>query len=118
KAIEPHDAGESQRQLIVMIVVVLMFLGIMMYGSLVTQGIVEEKSSRVVEILLATVRPWQLMSGKVLGLGLVGLIQLAIIGVVGIVGASVTGVLTVSGAATGMLAWGLLWYVLGFFAYA
>ena len=116
--LDPPDPGKTQRQVIGVIIVALMFFGIMMYGSLVTQGVVEEKSSRIVEVLLATVRPWQLMLGKVLGLGLVGLIQLAIIGVVGIIAADVTGVLTVSGAASGMLAWGLLWYVLGFFAYA
>lgn len=116
--LDPPDPGQTQRQVIGMIIVLLMFFGIMMYGTLVTQGIVEEKSSRIVEILLATVRPWQLMFGKVLGLGLVGLIQLTIIGVAGIITASATGVLTISGAASGMLAWGLLWYVLGFFAYA
>lgn len=116
--LQPPDPQKTQREVIGMIIVVLMFFGIMTYGSLVTQGIVEEKSSRVVEILLSTVRPWQLMLGKVLGLGLVGLVQLAIIGVVGIIAASATGILTVSGAATGMLAWGLLWYVLGFFMYA
>src|SRR5699024_8243573 len=106
--LQPPDPQKTQREVIGMIIVVLMFFGIMTYGSLVAQGIVEEKSSRVVEILLPTVRPWQLMLGKVLGLGLVGLVQLAIIGVVGIIAASATGILTVSGAATGMLAWGLL----------
>ena len=45
---------------------------------------VEEKSSRVVELLLATIRPWQLMAGKVLGIGLVGLVQLVLIGGVGL----------------------------------
>lgn len=118
EVLEPPDPAAAQREVIGMIIVALMFLSIMTYGSLVTQGIVEEKSSRVVEILLSTVRPWQLMLGKVLGLGLVGLIQLAIVGVVGIVAASATGILTVSGTAAGMLAWGLLWYVLGFFTYA
>ena len=116
--IEQPDPQESQRKAIGMIMVVLMFMGIMIYGNLVTQGVVEEKSSRVVEILLATVRPWHMMLGKVLGLGLVGLIQLAIIGTAGLVMASATGVLTISGAATGTLLWGLVWYVLGFFMYA
>lgn len=116
--LDPPDHEQTQRRVVAMIVVLLMFFGITMYGALVTQGVVEEKSSRVVEILLATVRPWQLMSGKILGLGLVGLIQLTIIGVAGIVTASATGVLTISGAASGTLAWGLVWYVLGFFVYA
>lgn len=116
--LDPPDQQKSQRMAIGLIMVVLMFMGIMIYGSLVTQGVVEEKSSRVVEILLSTVRPWHMMLGKVLGLGLVGLIQLAIIGTVGLAMATATGMLTISGAATGMLLWGLLWYILGFFMYA
>ena len=35
-------------------------------------GVVEEKAGRVVELLLATMRPWQLLAGKILGLGLLG----------------------------------------------
>src|SRR5882762_5406258 len=41
----------------------------MLNGQIVAQGVVEEKSSRVVELLLATIRPWQLMAGKVAGIG-------------------------------------------------
>ena len=48
-------------------------------GQLVAQGVVEEKSSRVVELLLATVRPWQLMAGKVLGIGVIGLTQVVLV---------------------------------------
>ena len=43
-------------------------------------GVVEEKQSRVVELLLATIKPWQLLAGKILGLGAVGLLQLVILG--------------------------------------
>ena len=117
-AIDEPDPEQAQRTILGMIIVVLMFMGIMIYGNLVTQGVVEEKSSRIVELLLATVRPWHMMLGKVLGLGLVGLVQLAVVGVVGIVMASSSGLLTISGQAAGMLAWGLLWYILGFFMYA
>lgn len=96
----------------------LLYLGIVGYGALVTQGVVEEKSSRVVEILLSTLRPWQLMLGKVLGLALVGLTQLVIIGAVGLVLAKATGVLTIPGAAAGALIWAVIWYLLGFLLYA
>jgi ABC-2 type transport system permease protein len=85
---------------------------------LVAQGVVEEKSSRVVEILLSTVRPWHLLLGKVIGLGVVGLVQLGILAVVGLAVATGTGVLSVSGVAAGAAAWGIVWYLLGFLLYA
>ena len=49
-------------------------------------GVVEEKASRVVEVLLATVRPRVLLSGKIIGIGLLGLVQLLLLGVVALVG--------------------------------
>lgn len=116
--LEPADPERAQRIGIGVVVAVLLFMSISSYGTLVAQGVVEEKASRVVEILLATVQPWQLLVGKVLGLGLVGLTQIVIIATAGMVTAMATGVLTLSGVAVGTLAWGLLWYVIGFFLYA
>lgn len=117
-AISPEPADHTQRLIVGLIVAFLLYMSIITYGTMVAQGVVEEKSSRVVEILLASVRPWQLLLGKVIGLGLVGLTQLVIIGAAGLVAASVTGVFTLSGFATGTLLWGLLWYLLGFLLYA
>ncbi|QWF81770.1 ABC transporter permease [Amycolatopsis sp. CA-230715] len=116
--VDPPDPDREQRSFIGYAVIVLLYLGIVGYGALVTQGVVEEKSSRVVEILLSTLRPWQLMLGKVLGLALVGLTQLVIIGAVGLVLAKATGVLTIPGAAAGALIWAVIWYLLGFLLYA
>ncbi|GAB3135060.1 ABC transporter permease [Amycolatopsis sp. NPDC004378] len=116
--ISPEPADHTQRLVVGLIVAFLLYLSIITYGMMVAQGVVEEKSSRVVEILLASVRPWQLLLGKVIGLGLVGLTQLVILGAAGLVAASVTGVFTLSGFATGTLLWGLLWYLLGFLLYA
>lgn len=76
---------------------------------------VEEKTSRIVEILLTTVRPWQLMAGKVLGIGLVGLAQLAVVLVAGIA----TGSFTFPPALAGTAAvWAVVWFLLGFAVYA
>ncbi|TVT57851.1 ABC transporter permease [Amycolatopsis rhizosphaerae] len=116
--IEPPDPGRGQRLAIGLITVFLLFFGIQTYGAFVAQGVVEEKASRVVEILLSTVRPWQLMLGKVLGLGLVGLVQILILAAAGLGMAQGTGVLTLAGVAAGTVAWGILWYVVGFFLYA
>jgi ABC-2 type transport system permease protein len=63
------------------------------YGYWVASGVVEEKSSRVVEVLLATVRPSHLLRGKIFGIGLLGLAQLLLIGVVGFVTAKAVGTL-------------------------
>jgi len=49
-------------------------------GSMIAMGVVEEKTSRVVEILLATIRPSQLLAGKVLGIGIYGLFQVLVLG--------------------------------------
>jgi ABC-2 type transport system permease protein len=117
-AIEPPDPGRGQRLTIGLITVFLLFFGIQTYGAFVAQGVVEEKASRVVEILLSTVRPWQLMLGKVLGLGLVGLVQILILALAGLGMAGAAGVLTLSGVAASTVAWGIVWYILGFFLYA
>ena len=57
--------------------IILMFIGIFTYGTWVLTGVVEEKQSRVVEVVLTTVRPRDLLMGKVLGIGLLALVQLA-----------------------------------------
>lgn len=117
-ALTAPDPARGQRLAVAMVVVALLYLALLFYGTMVAQGVVEEKSSRVVEVLLATVRPWQLLLGKVIGLGIVGMAQFAALGVVGLVLALATDVLTIPGAAIGTLLWGLVWYLLGFLFYA
>jgi len=52
-----------------------MFLFVFMFGAQVQRGVIEEKTSRIVEVIISSVRPFQLMMGKVLGVALVGLTQ-------------------------------------------
>jgi ABC-2 type transport system permease protein len=117
-ALSPEPADHNERLIVGLIVAFLLYISIITYGTMVAQGVVEEKSSRVVEILLASVRPWQLLLGKVIGLGLVGLVQLVILATAGLIAASVSGVFSLSGFAGSALLWGLLWYLLGFLLYA
>ena len=58
----------------------LLLTTLALYGQWVLTGVVEEKSNRVVELILATVRPRHLMAGKVIGIGLLGLGQVALVG--------------------------------------
>lgn len=53
----------------------VIYMAIFLFGSMVMNGVVEEKSSRIVEVILSSVRPTQLMAGKIIGVGLVGLTQ-------------------------------------------
>jgi len=117
-AIDADDTGSEQRIAIGVVMALLLFLSITAHATFVAQGVVEEKSSRVVEVLLAALRPWQLLLGKVIGIGLAGLIQLTAIAAAGIGLAAAAGLLTPSGAAVSTLVWGAVWYLLGFVLYA
>ncbi|HZY81662.1 MAG TPA: ABC transporter permease [Cyclobacteriaceae bacterium] len=57
---------------------ILMYMFIFIYGAQIMQGIIEEKTSKVVEVIVSSVRPFQLMMGKILGLATVGLLQFLI----------------------------------------
>jgi ABC-2 type transport system permease protein len=56
----------------------LMYMVILLYGMNVARSIIEEKTSRVFEVLLSTIRPEEMMAGKVIGVGAVGLTQVAV----------------------------------------
>ena len=96
---------------------ILLLLGLAMYGQWVVTGVVEEKANRVVEVILSTVQARHLLAGKVIGIGLLGLAQLALI-------AGFAAVLIAGGAfnAPAVLASSVAlvipWFVLGFALYA
>lgn len=118
-ALKPAPERDGARLLLGLIAGGLIYISLLIFGPLVAQGVIEEKTSRVVELLLATVRPWQLMAGKVAGIGIVALGQLLLIGVVGVSLGLATGVLDIpAGIAVGSVALALLWYLLGFTLYA
>ena len=72
---ETQTLGEAA-SFIGMALTFCMFFFIMMYGSLVMQSVVEEKSNRIIEVIISSVKPFDLMMGKIIGVGLVGLTQL------------------------------------------
>ncbi|MFD4181731.1 ABC transporter permease [Rhodococcus sp. NPDC058514] len=118
EAIDPPDPEQGQRTALSIAAVILLYMQILGFGMYVAMGVVEEKSSRVVELLLSTLRPLQLLWGKVIGIGAVGLVQLTAYGIAGVGAGIATGVLTVTGTAIGVLAGTLGWFVLGFTFFA
>ena len=117
-ALEPVDARRSESATVAFVGVLLLYGQLFAYGYWVAAGVVEEKSSRVVEVLLATLRPSHLLRGKILGIGLLGLLQLLLIGLVGLFASNAVGSLEFPSGAIATMGVVLVWFVLGFFFYA
>ena len=74
------DAGEKSSNGIVTTIIsgfcaVLIYISVLIYGTQVMRGVMEEKTSRIVEVIISSVKPFQLMMGKIIGVALVGLTQ-------------------------------------------
>ena len=98
--------------------IILMFIGIFTYGTWVLTGVVEEKQSRVVEVVLTTVRPRDLLMGKVLGIGLLALVQLLVLVAAGIAAAQLSGRLELPPTTAGAAIQLVTWFILGFAFYS
>lgn len=61
-----------------MVLIMFMYLFILTYGAMVMQGVIEEKTNRIVEVMVSSVKPFNLMMGKIIGIGLTGFVQLFI----------------------------------------
>lgn len=117
-ALEPPTAEDMTAILFANAGIILMFIGIFSYGTWVLTGVVEEKQSRVVEVILATVRPRDLLVGKVLGIGLLALFQLVALVAAGLITAQLSGRLTLPATTAGSIVSLVCWFILGFALYA
>ena len=109
---------KGQRIVVAFIGVSVLYGLLLLFGQFVAQGVVEEKSSRVVEMLLSTMRPWHLLAGKILGLGVLGLAQIALIAGAGVTGALAFDLVDVPGDLIGTALSVVAWFVLGYTFYA
>lgn len=115
--LRPPESGLRDRfTAFVGVLLILVFL--QQYGTWALIGVIEEKSSRVVEVLLAAVRPRQLVAGKVLGVGAVALGQGLLVALSALVAALVTGTNIFEGSARWSVLWTLVWFLLGYALYA
>lgn len=74
--------------LVALVLVVFIYSALIMYGMYVMRGVLEEKSNRIVEVIVASVKPFDLMAGKIIGIGAVGLTQLAVWTAFGLIGSA------------------------------
>lgn len=112
-----EESGIGPEAIIAQLGMVFLFLTIFTYGYWIANGVVEEKSSRVVEIVLSAIRPAHLLSGKILGIGLLGLCQILLVAGLGLLAASIAG-LDIPPVAFGILSAVVLWFVLGYAFYS
>jgi ABC-2 type transport system permease protein len=77
---EVTDSSGESAFILAYVVWMLLYLTILLYGVQVMGAVVEEKTSRVIEVLVSSLRPFQLLAGKVVGVGAVGLFQMSIWG--------------------------------------
>jgi ABC-2 type transport system permease protein len=95
----------------------LIYIVIFFYGMRITQSVGEEKASRVVEVLLGTVKPTQLLTGKVIGFAGLALTQMLALGLAYVVSGVAVGSDAIRGAAGGVALMGALWLILGYALY-
>ena len=95
----------------------LLLATIAVYGQWVLTGVVEEKANRVVEVIVAAVRPRHLLAGKVIGIGLLGLLQVVLIGGLAAI-LLAAGVFHAPASLSGSVALVVPWFALGFALYA
>jgi ABC-2 type transport system permease protein len=117
-ALDPPDEDQAEKSGLATIGSIILFLQVFGYGYWVSMGVVEEKSSRVVEIILAKIRPAQLLAGKVIGIGLLGLMQLILVVGVGLIIAVVTGSIELPSGTGEIIALILVWFLLGYAFYS
>lgn len=118
ESVRPGKAARTTEEATALLGVILTFVVLTQYLTWTLMGVMEEKASRVVEVLLATVRPGQLLAGKVLGIGVVALLQAAALVAFALVLAELVGSSLVHGAAPLVVAATLVWLVLGYAFYS
>jgi ABC-2 type transport system permease protein len=116
--LDPQTEADKARFLFANIGAVLILVGIFSFGFTVLTGVVEEKQSRVVEVVLSTVRARDLLMGKVLGIGVLGVFQLFVFVIAAMIAAAVTDRFVLPETTPGALAMLALWFVLGYALYS
>lgn len=122
-----NERGESERGRVMLgfTLVMFIYITVLIYGVTVMRGVMEEKQSRIIEVLLASVKPFDLLLGKVIGIGLVGLTQYVFWAISGVLISALpaASAMAVSGfslpkISVSLMIFFVVYYLLGYFLYA
>jgi ABC-2 type transport system permease protein len=114
--LEPAD--DDGKAGVAFFAILILYGQLLTYGYWVAAGVVEEKASRVVEVVLSTIRPASLLAGKVIGIGLLGLANLLVTVAIGLAVAQAAGAIDVDGDLLSAATLALAWFVVGYAFYS
>jgi ABC-2 type transport system permease protein len=116
--VERVDPQQDRKGTLAFFAAMILYGQLIGYGYFVAMGVVEEKSSRVVEVLLSSIRARSLLAGKVIGLGILGLFQLLLIAVLGLAAATAAGAIDIDNDVMAAAGMALAWFLVGYAFYA
>jgi ABC-2 type transport system permease protein len=108
----PDDEAAAQ------VLTMLLLLSIATFGGLVLNGVVEEKTSRVVEVLLTRIPARSLLAGKIAGIGLLGLAEIVLAGVAALIATATVSSVNLPSVRAAVVIWAVVWFGLGYAIYA
>ena len=111
------DPDGDDREAVAFFSVILLFIAIQVAGAYILMGVFEEKSTKVVELVLSSVRARHLLLGKIIGVGVLGLVQVIVLAGSAITAAAIFGSDALPSLTVGLIASGLVWFVLGYLLY-
>ena len=117
RVLEPSDEEQAGRQGTALVANILLFILLQIYGTWVLTGVTEEKSSRVVEVLLSSVKPRELLTGKLIGIGLVALLHGSAIALTGVIAGYATGASFLDQVDLASVPAAVVWLMLGYAFY-
>lgn len=125
---EIDNIAHTQALVLAYFLLFMIYMALVMYGNMVASGVAEEKSSRIMEVMVSTVKPIELMFGKIIGVGALGLLQFVLwistgllmtaIGKADLVGGLLGISEPFSAIPLGIVLWFGLYFILGYFFYA
>lgn len=116
--LQSPPSDQAARDVAAVAAAILLYVTLGLYGNTIASSVAQEKTSRAAEILLATVRPGQLLIGKVVGIGICSVGQLAVAVVAGLIANAVVQSALIPSTVWVLLPTVLLWFVLGYTLYS
>lgn len=111
------DPESEAKEAVAFLTVVFLFISIQVAGAYIMMGVFEEKSTKVVELVLSSVRARDLLVGKIIGVGFLGIVQVAVLAGSAIAAASIFGSSALPALSLSLIGTGLVWFVLGYMLY-
>lgn len=118
RTLSGQDSADPSREIVAYFGMMLTYIAILTYGAWTLTGVTEEKANRVVEVLLATVRPRHLLAGKVFGIGALAFFQFFVTVAMGAIAVAVTDIISIPAVPLSLILTLIFWFAMGFGLYA